>query len=74
MDYILSVVTLAAINMIAVLGAFDLTGFYGIFSFGPCGLSSRRGVCVRVLSITLRPVLYRARFAGRSRPRSGRVI
>ena len=34
MDYILSVVTLAAINMIAVLGLSIFTGFTGLFSFG----------------------------------------
>ena len=34
MDYILSVVTLSAINMIAVLGLSIFTGFTGLFSFG----------------------------------------
>ena len=34
MDYILSVVTLAAINMVAVLGLAVFTGFTGLFSFG----------------------------------------
>ena len=34
MDYILSIVTLACINMIAVLGLSIFTGFTGLFSFG----------------------------------------
>jgi branched-chain amino acid transport system permease protein len=34
MDYVLSVVTLAVINMIAVLGLSIFTGFTGLFSFG----------------------------------------
>lgn len=34
MDYILSIVTLACINMIAVLGLAIFTGFTGLFSFG----------------------------------------
>ena len=34
MDYILSIVVLACINMIAVLGLSIFTGFTGLFSFG----------------------------------------
>ncbi|MBC7076855.1 MAG: branched-chain amino acid ABC transporter permease, partial [Synergistales bacterium] len=34
MSYILSITTLACINMIAVLGLAIFTGFTGLFSFG----------------------------------------